>query len=169
MTTGEPRDAEPERAPDEARADGPPTGARTDGARTPGVTLTAPGGLLVVLVPTVLAGLFDAAVTVGYGAVTGIAFLVGCVVAAARTRTRDLAILAVSPPWLFVLGIVLAETVRTWGAGTWVRQDILAVVTALSGNALWIAAGALAAAIIGTSRWVRSTRQRRSRAARRPQ
>lgn len=163
MTTGESRDAEPERAPDGPRTDGPPTdGARTDGVRTPGVTLTALGGLLVVLIPTVLAGLFDAAVTVGYGAVTGFVFLVGCVVAAARTRTRDLALLAASPPWLFALGVVLAETVRTWGTGNWVRQDMLAVVTALSGNALWIAAGALAAAIICTTRWVRSTPQRRS-------
>lgn len=143
------------RAPQEAKSPRAPAGAPA-----PRIRLTAAGAALVVLIPTVLGGLADSVVGVGYGALTGVSFLTGCVVAATRTRVRDLPILALSPPSLFVFGVAAVEALHSWGTDSWMRQEILAVVTALAGNALWIAAGTAATAVISASRWLRGPQRR---------
>lgn len=117
-----------------------------------GLRLTAFGALLVVLVPTVLGGLLDGVFTAGYGALTAAGFVVGCLVAAARTRPRDLLALAVTPPLLFVTGVALAETVRSWGSGDWFRNHVVAVTTALAGDAFWVVSATAATALVALAR-----------------
>lgn len=129
--------------------------------------LTWPGALLVALVPTVLGGLLDGVFGVGYGNLTRIGFVAGCVVAALRVRTRDLAPLAVTPPLVFVVGVTVVETVRSWG-GNWVRNEVVAVTMALAGAPRWVAAGTVATVLIAGGRTLLPRFSRR-RAGRRRQ
>lgn len=122
------------------------------GGESASLRLTWPGALLVALVPTVLGGLLDGVFGVGYGSLTGIGFVVGCVVAALGVRTRDLVALAVTPPLVFAVGVTLVETLRSWGTGNWVRNEIIALTMALAGDARWVAAGTVATVLIAAGR-----------------
>lgn len=134
------------------------------------IRLTAPGAMLLILVPTVLGGLLDGLFGVGYGILTGLGFLAGCVVAVLKTRPRDLAPLAVTPPLLFVAGVAIAETLRSLGTDSWLRNQVVAITTALAANALWIAIGTGAVLIVALSRGpLRASETRTSHARERGQ
>lgn len=135
-------------------------------ARSPGVRLTAFGALLSVFVSTFLGGLLDGVFTPGYGALTAVGFVLGCVTAAARARTGALLVLTVSPPLVFVAGVTAAETVRSWGSGHWFRDAGIAVTTALAGNAFWAVAGTAATALIALARGYAARRAVHTRSAR---
>lgn len=115
--------------------------------------LTGLGAVLVVLVPAVLGALLDGLFGSGYGILTGIGFAAGCFCAAIKTRTRDLPIVMVTPPLLFVVAVGIAETVRSWGGDSWLRDQVVAVTIALAGDAFWIIASTGATVVIAAVRW----------------
>lgn len=136
----------------------PPRTARSQAPATrtapaSGLQLTAPGAILVIVVPTVLGGLLDGLFSSGYGILTGLAFTGGCLVAAVKTRPCDLLLLAVVPPVLFVAAVAIAETIRSWGSGGWLRNEVVAVTIALAGDAFWIVAGTVATTLLAAARW----------------
>ncbi len=128
------------------------------GGEPASLRLTAPGALLVALVPTVLGALADVASGVGYGALTGVGFAGGCVAAALRVRRRDLVAVAVCPPLVFVAGVALAEGLRSWGTDSWIRNEVVALTAALSGEALWVAVGTVATVLVAAGRGLRPPR-----------
>lgn len=145
--------------PRTARGQATPT--RTSPA--PGLHLTAPGAVLVILVPTVLGGLLDGLFSSGYGILTGLTFTAGCLAAALKTRPRDLLLVAVAPPVLFVAAVAIAETIRSWSSDGWLRNEVVAITIALAGDAFWIVAGTVITAVLAAARW--SARKPHPRAA----
>lgn len=131
-----------------------PERARTAARSATGATLalTAPGALLLVLGLTVLGGLLDGLFRTGYGVLTGLCFACGCVLAAAKTRPRDLLPVAVTLPLLFALGVAGAEMLRGWGSGHWVRSETATVALTLASHAPWLLSGTTVALVIAAAR-----------------
>lgn len=134
-----------------ASAGGPEaTPGRQEAGRA--MALTAFGAILVIIGASLLGALLDGVIDSGTGTGTGIGFVIGCVLAAAKTRRRDLVVVAVTPPLLFVVAIVVAETIRSWGAGSWFAHQLLALTTGLAADAPWLVLGTAAAVVIGLAR-----------------
>ncbi|MGH3321832.1 MAG: DUF6542 domain-containing protein [Streptosporangiaceae bacterium] len=125
---------------------------RADQQRAAAIALTAPGGVAAIVVPTLFGTLVDGLWHGGIGAATGVGFVIGCAFAAVKTRRRDLATIAITPPMLFACVVVVAETFAWWGSGNWIRHEVLALTTALATDAPWLLLGTLAAVVIGLPR-----------------
>ena len=85
-----------------------------------------------------LLGLLAAAL-VGWTTLAGVAFLVGCVLAARYTAATDLLTVVVSPPLLFVGLMVLVSAVT--GPGSLLLSVVVGSVGTLTGTAPWLAVG----------------------------
>jgi hypothetical protein len=85
-----------------------------------------------------LVGLLAAALF-GWATLAGIAFLIGCVLAARYTVPADLLTVVVSPPLLFVALVVLVSAVT--GPGSLLLSVVVGSVATLTGAALWLAVG----------------------------
>lgn len=109
------------------------------------MNLTGVGAVVVILVTTVLGAVVDRFLAGGPAIATGIMFTAGCVGAAVKTARRDLPVVAVAPPVLFVLAVLLIH-------GTASSGGTVAITTALALDAPWLLLGTMAAVIIGLSR-----------------
>lgn len=107
----------------------------------PPAALTGRGGLVIVFGCTLLGALVGA--PFGLRSAQGLFFVVGCLVAAVRTRRSDLLTLVVSPPLLFFLVSLLAAVAGSFGAKSFLVSVLVAVATALMSNVPWLFAGAL--------------------------
>jgi len=81
-----------------------------------GVTLTGAGAVALAFVVTLAGGSFDLLTGPGLRRGFAIALVVGAVLAAALVRTRDLFVVAVSPPLIYMLVSLLATFPRSNGA-----------------------------------------------------
>lgn len=128
--------------------------------RAGGIRLTVRGALAFVLVSTLLGSVLQA--LLGVTALTGVAFVTGCVGATALVNRRDLLSLVVSPPLVFFVTTVLIELVRSLFAPTLLQAFGLGMYTALSQGAPWLFGGSLLVLLIawrrGLTRCVRELR-----------
>ncbi|GAA0847943.1 DUF6542 domain-containing protein [Streptosporangium amethystogenes subsp. fukuiense] len=120
------------------------------GRTTGGVRLTVRGALALVLASTLVGSVLQA--LFGVAALTGAAFVAGCVAAAALVNRRDLLTLVVSPPLVFFVTTVLIEAVRSLFASTPVQAFGLGMYTALSQGAPWLFGGSLLVLVIAWRR-----------------
>lgn len=126
----------------------PPRNERPEQAAGPAARLTARGAVFAMAV-VFLAGLLAAAL-LGWTLPAGVAFLLGCVLAARYTVPADLLTVVISPPMLFVGLVVLVSAVT--GPGSLLLSVVMGSVATLTGVAPWLAAGmGLAIAVA----WVR--------------
>ncbi|MFI0351563.1 DUF6542 domain-containing protein [Actinomadura sp. 9N407] len=105
----------------------------------PAITLTGRGGVVVLFAVGLLGALparwFDAPLLAGAG------FAIGCVLAALATRPADLLTLAVSPPAVFLVITLIAETVTAIGEPSMLRGAALGVLASLASTAPWLFGG----------------------------
>ncbi|WP_192809958.1 DUF6542 domain-containing protein [Actinomadura rudentiformis] len=114
------------------------------------IALTGRGGIVVVfgtgLFGALFARWFDMAI------LAGLAFTVGCALAALMTRAADLLTLAVSPPLIFFAVTLLAEVITTMGEGSLVRGVTVGLVTTMAGTAPWLFLGTILVIVISIPR-----------------
>jgi hypothetical protein len=131
-------------------ARGVPTSSQITGepvrrrARRSSITLTGRGGIVVVFGVALLGTLLGSESALGIGLLPGLAFVIGCVLAAVATRPGDLLTVAVTPPLIFflvVLGTSLADGLV--GGGSLIQTVSIGVITALASNAPWLFVGTL--------------------------
>jgi hypothetical protein len=127
----------------------PPAAARRPrrGSQT---ALTGRGGLVIVAGCTMLGAFADGAL--GLRSAQGLFFVVGCLIAALRTRRADLLTLVVSPPLLFLLVSLSAAVAGSFGARSFLVSVLVAVATALMSNVFWLFAGALLTVAVAVPR-----------------
>ena len=103
------------------------------------VRLTARGAIVTVFAATLaghlLAGLAGAA------ALSGIAFIAGCLVAALLVNRRDLLSLVVTPPLVYFSATLIVELVGAIGAASMVQALGIGLFEAMSAGAPWLFAG----------------------------
>jgi uncharacterized protein DUF6542 len=130
------------------RARGVPSGAPpTQGGRVPRqpsrspspISLTGRGAIVVIFTFGLLGALL--APRVGAGLLTGLLFVVGCVLAAVATRRADLLTLAVSPPMVFLAAVVVAECGFALGEESFLRSAAAGMVLTLASGAPWLFLG----------------------------
>ncbi len=88
-----------------------------------------------------LGALVDGMLGTGLGAITGVAFIGGCLLAVLKVRPNALLTLVATPPLLFLAVIMTSELVRTWGSDGWLRNIALGLTTTLSIEAPWLFVG----------------------------
>ncbi|GAA2604092.1 DUF6542 domain-containing protein [Actinomadura fulvescens] len=114
------------------------------------IALTGRGGIVVVfgtgLFGALFARWFDLAI------LAGLAFAVGCALAAFMTRPADLLTLAVSPPLVFFAVTFLAEVLTTVGEGSLVRGVTVGLVTTMASTAPWLFLGTILVIAISVPR-----------------
>ncbi|MEU3165923.1 DUF6542 domain-containing protein [Streptosporangium sp. NPDC006930] len=129
--------------------------------RASGIRLTVRGALAFVLASTLVGGVLQA--LTGVAALTGAAFVAGCVAAASLVNRRDLLSLVVSPPLLFFVTTALIEAIRSLFASTPVQAFGLGMYTALSQGAPWLFGGSFLVLVIawrrGLTRCVQELRE----------
>lgn len=140
MTVTE-RDATPERGSLRRRA-------QANGASSP--ALTGRGGIVVLVVASLLGALLSRWLDVGF--LAGAAFAAGCVLAVLATRQADLPMLVVSPPLAFFGVTLAAELVSSLGEDSLPRALAVGLVTALASGAPWLFLGTLLAVGIAVPR-----------------
>ena len=91
-----------------------------------------------------------AASWLGWGVLAGLAFVVGCVLAAWYASPPSLLTVVVSPPLLFLGAVVLVNEMT--GSGGLLFSVVLGSVITLAGAAPWLAAGMLLTVIIALAR-----------------
>jgi hypothetical protein len=136
-------------------ARGVPTGSQTTGepvrrqARRSPITLTGRGGIVAVFGFALLGALLGSESALGIGLLPGLAFVIGCVLAAVATRPSDLLTVAVAPPLIFFL-VVLATSLTDGlaGGGSLIQTVSIGVITALASNAPWLFVGTLLVLVI---------------------
>jgi hypothetical protein len=96
-----------------------------------GLRLTARGAIVLLFVITLL----------GQAFLPGPAFVAGCLAAVLLVQPRDLLPLVVTPPLVFFVATLLAEVVRSLGAGSMLQTLGLGLFTALSSGAPWLFGG----------------------------
>jgi hypothetical protein len=144
----------------ESRKTGAPTVSKPK--KQPGITLTGRGGIAVLFGITLLGSFLDVTV------VPGIAFVVGCVLAALATKRPDLPSLVVSPPVVFFLVTLIAKFIDALGSQSIVQSMIVSVPIYLGVEAVWIFLGTVAALAIALRRGVLQTwRELATKSARR--
>jgi len=126
----------------------PPRNGRPEQAAGPAARLTGRGAVLT-MTGFFLFGLLAAALS-GWAALAGIAFLIGCVLAARYTAPPELLTVVISPPLLFVTLVVLVSAVT--GPGGLLLSVVVGSVATLTGAAPWLAVGM--AVTVGIS-WAR--------------
>jgi len=125
-----------------------PRNGRPEQAAGPAARLTGRGAVLI-MAAVFLAGLLAAALA-GWTMLAGLAFLVGCVLAARYTVPADLLTVVVSPPLLFVVLMVCVSAVT--GPGSLLLSVVVGSVATLTGAAPWLAAGLAATVAIAWAR-----------------
>jgi hypothetical protein len=101
------------------------------GADRAQIKLTARGAIVLLFVIALLGQTF----------LPGPAFVAGCLAVVLLVQPRDLLPLVVTPPLVFFAATLLAEAVRSLGAGSLLRTLGLGLFTALSGEAPWLFGG----------------------------
>ncbi|MEU8378151.1 DUF6542 domain-containing protein [Streptosporangium sp. NPDC048865] len=129
--------------------------------RAAGIRLTVRGALAFVLASTLVGSVLQA--LLGVAALTGAAFVAGCVAAASLVNRRDLLSLVVSPPLVFFVTTMFIEAVRSLFSATPVQAFGLGMYTALSQGAPWLFGGSFLVLVIawrrGLTRCVRDLRE----------
>jgi hypothetical protein len=128
-----------------------PRSERPERAVGPAARLTGRGAVLT-MAGLFLVGLLAAAL-VGWTMLAGLAFLVGCVLAARYTASADLLTVVVSPPLLFV-GLMVLVSAAT-GPGSLLLSVVVGSVGTLIGAAPWLAAGLAVTVAIAWARGLR--------------
>jgi hypothetical protein len=94
------------------------------------------------------------------GALAGVSFLVGCVLAGLYTKREDLLLVVTTPPLIFLAAVICVTAVSSDGGG--VLSAVGGIALALSAAAPWLFAGELAIIVIslfrGLPRSVRNLR-----------
>lgn len=140
-----------------------PAPARRSRTASP-AALTGRGGLVIVFGCTLLGAMVDGAFALRPA--QGLFFVVGCLVAAARTRRTDLLTLVVSPPLLFFVVSLLAAVAGSFGARSFLVSVLVTVATTLMSNVSWLFAGALLTVAVAVPRGLPATvRDLRARVA----
>ena len=87
---------------------------------------------------TFLIGLLAASL-LGWAVLGGLAFVLGCVLAARYTRTADLLTVVVCPPALYLVVVIFVTMVT--GSGGFFLATVVGSVVTLAGAAPWLAIG----------------------------
>ncbi|ACY96677.1 MULTISPECIES: DUF6542 domain-containing protein [Thermomonospora] len=82
----------------------------------------------------------------------GLGFVAGCALAALTTRPADLLTLTVSPPLVFFVLTVVAETLTTLGQESLLRGVLVGVLTSLATGAPWLYGGSALVVLIAIPR-----------------
>jgi hypothetical protein len=117
-------------------------------AAGPAARLTGRGAVLT-MAGCFLTGLL-AASWLGWGVLAGLAFVVGCVLAAWYAAPPSLLTVVVSPPLLFLGALLLVNALT--GSGGLLFSVVLGSVVTLAGAAPWLAAGMILTVIIALFR-----------------
>lgn len=117
--------------------------------------LTAAGGLVTILGCTLTGALLDGMFGEGFGLATWFGFVAGCVTATIKIRPRELLMLVVSAPMIFLVALIIGQTIRLWGSQNWLRTEIIGLATALSEGAPWLFVGTGAVLSIAWARGLR--------------
>lgn len=137
-----------------------PPAAQSDG-------LTATGATLLSALLTSAGALIDIVVFRGINWIFTFAFVVAALWVALRIDGRQLFAAIILPPWMFVLGIVLAQQVLgITGAGSWLVREVSDTFSVLTLLAPRLLGAEAAAALIVLSRTVRARRDRADQTAR---
>jgi hypothetical protein len=104
---------------------------------------------VLIMAGSFLVGLLAAA-WLGSGVPAGLAFVVGCVLAAWYTVPSGLLTVVVSPPLLFLGAVVLVNAMT--GPGGLLYSVVLGSVVTLAGAAPWLAVGMILTLIIALAR-----------------
>jgi hypothetical protein len=138
-----------ERVTDAERAAG--TGRDPAGERA-GITLTGRGAIAGMLALFFLSLLL--ASWLQWGVLAGASFVIGSVGAAWYTRRRDLLVVAVSPPLLFFLALIVVKALTAKGSA--IISTVEGTALTLANVAPWLFAGVLVYVIVA---WVRGLPQ----------
>jgi hypothetical protein len=107
---------------------------------------------------------FPGALTSGWlhlGALTGVSFLAGCVLAGLYTKREDLLLVVTTPPLVFLAAVICVTAVSSNGGG--VLSAVSGIALVLAAAAPWLFAGELAIIVIGLFRGLpRSVRNLRA-------
>jgi len=106
-------------------------------------------GAVLTMAGCFLIGLL-AATWLGWGVLAGLAFVVGCVLAAWYAAPPGLLTVVVSPPLLFLGAVVLVNAMT--GPGGFFLSVVLGSVVTLAGAAPWLAMGMILTVIIALAR-----------------
>lgn len=160
------RRAAPRRAAGRGRALGRPRAAsrrtrspEATSAETSTTRLTAAGAFLTVLGCTLTGALLDGLFGAGFGVATWAGFVAGCVTATVKVRPRHLLALVITTPMLFLVALLIGQTIRVWGSSSWLRTELIGLATALSEGAPWLFAGTAAVVLIAWARGLRGNLQ----------
>ncbi|MQA85362.1 MAG: hypothetical protein GEV03_12235 [Streptosporangiales bacterium] len=110
-------------------------------APEPSTHLTAAGALLTILGCTLTGALLDGLFGEGFGLATWAGFIIGGVTASIKIRPADLLLLVISTPLVFLTSLIVAQIIRLWGSGGWLRTALIGLATALSEGAPWLFVG----------------------------
>jgi hypothetical protein len=125
-----------------------PPSTTPEQAAGPAARLTGRGAVLT-MAGCFLIGLLAAA-WLGWGVLAGLAFVVGCVLAARYASPANLLTVVVSPPLLFLAAVVLVNAMT--GSGGLFLSVVLGSVVTLAGVAPWLAVGMVLTVIIAWAR-----------------
>jgi hypothetical protein len=115
--------------------------------------LTATGAVAVALGSGILGGLVDVTTGAGLRATFAVCFVVGCAVAAYKVHREDLLAAVVIPPLAYVAIAVAANVgAHTTLGGSFVKQQVLELMTALVTKAPALLLATAAAAVIAIAR-----------------
>jgi hypothetical protein len=117
--------------------------------------LTAAGGAALALGAGALGGLYDVTTGAGLRGVFAVAFVLGCALAAYKVHREDLFAAVVIPPLAYVALAVTANVgSHTTVGGSFVKQQVLELMTALVTKAPALLVGTFLAALIALLRAV---------------
>lgn len=109
-------------------------------------------GALIGIFALCLLGIL-AADQLGWGPLTGGTFLLACVLAAAFTQSSDLLTVAVSPPALFLVAVIIGKALTS--SGNLILSTAAGTLITLANSAPWLLAGTALSLIITFSRGLR--------------
>jgi hypothetical protein len=138
-----------ERGTDAERAAG---AGRGQAGERKGITLTGRGAVAGMLVLFFLSLLL--ASWLRWGVLAGASFVIGSVGAAWYTRRRDLLVVAVSPPLLFFLALIVVKALTA--KGSTIISTVEGTALTLANVAPWLFAGVIVYVIVA---WVRGLPQ----------
>jgi hypothetical protein len=121
---------------------------RSAGGGSASARLTARGAILVMF-----SLFFPGTLTSGWlnlGALTGVSFLAGCILAGLYTKREDLLLVVTTPPLIFLAAVICVTAVSSNGGG--VLSAVSGIALVLSAAAPWLFAGELAIIVISLFR-----------------
>lgn len=113
-----------------------------------GLRLTGRGALVVMFALFFLGLVFSD--LLGWGLLTGGAFVAGCVLAAARTQRSDLLSVAVSPPALFLAAVICGKALTS--SGGLLLSTTEGTLITLANTAPWLIVGTILGLAVAFSR-----------------